>query len=54
VALIVAAERLARSPGGVTIALAAGDPRWQGTGDRARLLRGIAPRPRVITARTAW
>jgi hypothetical protein len=50
VALLVGAERLARSPGGVTIALDAGDVRWTGQNDRARLLRGIVARPRVIAA----
>jgi recombination protein RecA len=54
VALLVGAERLGRSPGGVTIALdaAAGHPpvRWTGRGDRARLLRGVDVHPRVIAA----
>jgi recombination protein RecA len=53
-ALIVAAERLARSPGGVTIALD-GDTtdraRWTGTTDRARLFRGIDVQPRVVGGR---
>jgi recombination protein RecA len=52
VALLVAAEHLARSAGGVTIALEAvnADVRWTGLADRARLLRGIDVRPRVIAA----
>jgi recombination protein RecA len=55
VALLVAAERLARSPGGVTVSLdaVAGETRacWAGASHRARLLRGVALRPRVIRAR---
>jgi recombination protein RecA len=55
VALVVAPEHLARSPGGVTIALArpASDAsgRWLGDGDRGRLLRGVDVWPRVIAAR---
>lgn len=47
-AVIVAAERLARSPGGVTMALDAPSPQWSGATDRARLLRAIDVRPRVI------
>jgi hypothetical protein len=54
-AVIVAAERLARSPGGVTIALDGERdvPRaqWSGTTDRARLLRGIKLQPRVVGGR---
>ncbi|HEV3484946.1 MAG TPA: hypothetical protein VG106_06040 [Vicinamibacterales bacterium] len=45
-ALVVAAEHLARSPGGVTIALH-GQGRWTGASARSRLLRGIDPRPRI-------
>jgi recombination protein RecA len=51
VALIVAGQHIARSPGGVTIAIdtpAATAGRWIGTADRARLLNGIDSRPRVI------
>jgi recombination protein RecA len=55
VAVIVAAERLGRSPGGVTIALDVAEAgmrgRWTGTADRARLLRGIDLQPRVVAAR---
>jgi RecA DNA recombination protein len=54
VALLIGAERLARSPGGVTIALdrqeAAASIQWSGQGDRARLLRGIHITPRVVAA----
>jgi recombination protein RecA len=54
VALLIGAERLARSPGGVTIALdrqdAAASIQWSGHGDRARLLRGIHISPRVVAA----
>ena len=49
-AVVIAGEHLARSPGGVTIALA-GVARWTGASDRARLLRGIDPRPRLVAAR---
>ncbi len=45
-AVIVAAERLARSPGGVTMTLDVPRHRWSGTTDRARLLRAIDVRPR--------
>lgn len=56
VALLVTAERLARSPGGVTIALEAGGAgvRWTGAADRARLLRGVDVRPRVVAAHAQW
>ena len=55
VALLVGSSHIARSPGGVTIALersgarVAGD--WIGASPRARLLRGIPVRPRVVSAR---
>jgi hypothetical protein len=54
VALLVGSEHIARSPGGVTIVLdgaarEAGD--WTGTADRARVLRGVRVRPRVISSR---
>lgn len=45
-AIVIAAEHLARSPGGVTIALAA-EARWKGTSGRARILDGLSLRPRV-------
>jgi recombination protein RecA len=52
VALIVAAERLGRSPGGATIALDAPAHgtrgKWTGRTDRARLLRGIDIAPRIV------
>ncbi len=55
VALLVASERLARSPGGVTVSLeaAAGETRacWTGASHRSRLLRGVSLHPRVIRAR---
>jgi len=54
-AVVIAAARLARRPGGVTIAL---EPphdisraQWTGAGDRARLLIGIDVQPRVIGGR---
>jgi hypothetical protein len=55
VALLVAAEHVARSSGGATIGME-GTGRspaiWQGTGsNRARLLAGVDIRPRVIGAR---
>lgn len=56
VALLVAAERLARSPGGVTIALDVAEGghsvRWAGRTDRARFLDGLHLRPRVVSAHT--
>jgi len=55
VALLLEAERLARSPGGVTIALEAPSTglagEWCGTSARTRRLRGLTIRPRVISAR---
>jgi recombination protein RecA len=54
-AVIVAAERLARSPGGVTIALdlPADVPRarWSGTSNRARFLHAIDVQTRVVGGR---
>jgi recombination protein RecA len=54
-AVIVAAERIARSPGGVTIALEpaphVSGAQWSGATDRARFLRGIELRTRVIGGR---
>jgi hypothetical protein len=47
-AVLVAAERLARSPAGVTIALDTPRGRWSGTSDRTRLLRSIDLQPRII------
>jgi hypothetical protein len=51
VALLVGRERIARSAGGVTIALEASPTRWQGSADRARVFTGVDPAPRVIRAR---
>jgi recombination protein RecA len=54
-AVVVASERLARSPGGVTIAFEpapnVSTAQWAGTSDRARLLRAIDLRPRVVGGR---
>jgi len=54
VALLIAAEHVARSAGGVTIALdrpaAAGQ--WRGDSARARRLQRIAMRPRILSARS--
>jgi RecA DNA recombination protein len=47
-AVLIGAERIARSPGGVTIALDASQPRWSGAADRTRLLRALDLRPRVV------
>jgi len=56
VAMVIGAEHIARSPGGVTIALdARGDAAraaWSGGCDRARVLRAIDIHPRVVAART--
>jgi len=53
VALIVAAEHVSRSPGGVTIALDGGGGRaeWSGVSDRGRLLRRVNTRARIVSAR---
>jgi len=55
VAVVVAAEHLARSPGGVTIAFDPstdmGRAQWSGIADRARFLRGIELRTRIIGGR---
>jgi hypothetical protein len=48
VALLIGFEHLARSPGGATIALEDSTSLWAGESDRARLLRGLDLRPRVI------
>jgi hypothetical protein len=50
VALLVGTEHIARSPGGVTVALDAAAPRWTGVSERSRLLRGIDVKPRTIGA----
>ena len=50
--LLVASDRIARSPGGTTIALAASStPRWAGASHRARVFAGVMPEPRVVRAR---
>lgn len=51
VALLVAAERTARSAGGVTIAFDPTSGAWAGESDRSRRLRGVDLRPRVVGAR---
>lgn len=51
VALLIGRERIARSAGGVTIALEASPACWQGSAHRARLFTGVDPAPRVIRAR---
>jgi hypothetical protein len=51
VALVVGAERTARSAGGVTIALDAPSPRWTGRSHRSRRLHGVELRSRVVAAR---
>ncbi len=50
-AVLLGAERIARSPGGVTIALDAPRPCWTGAADRARLLGAVVLRHRVIGGR---
>lgn len=53
-AVVIAAERIARSPGGVTIVLEPTDvsrAQWSGAADRARFLHGIELRTRVIGGR---
>jgi hypothetical protein len=50
-AVLVAAERVARSSGGATIALDPSSARWQGAGHRARVFGGVTPAPRVVRAR---
>jgi hypothetical protein len=52
IALLMTSEHLARSPGGVTIAMespaGAGRAIWEGQSNRARLLRGLQLRPRIV------
>jgi RecA DNA recombination protein len=48
-ALLVGGERLARSAGGVTIALEPTPAAWQGATHRARVFTGVVPAPRVVT-----
>ena len=55
VALLLGAEHIARSPGGVTIALEregqSAAVEWAGNNARNRRLRGLTIRPRMISAR---
>lgn len=62
VALLLAAEHVARSSGGATIAMDPARPdtrgragltraRWTGCSDRARLLQGLATDPRIVGTR---
>jgi recA bacterial DNA recombination protein len=50
-ALLVGAERIARSAGGVTIACETAAAGWQGAGHRARVFAGIDSVPRVVGGR---
>lgn len=51
VALLVGAERIARSAGGATLTLDAFRANWRGATPRARLFTGVDPAPRVVKAR---
>lgn len=51
VALLVGAERLARSAGGTTIVLEPAAVRWQGSAARTRLFAGLETAPRVVRGR---
>jgi hypothetical protein len=51
VALLVGAGHIARSAGGVTIALETSPARWRGAAPRARLFAGLDPAARVVRAR---
>ena len=57
VAVLLASDHVARSPGGVTIALDRSPGRradeWAGTTARDRRLRGLRIRPRIVSARAA-
>jgi len=48
VALLVGADRLARSAGGATIACETAVVEWRGAAHRARVFTGIDPVPRVV------
>ena len=56
VAVLIGAEHIARSPGGVTIVLERGSARaaveWAGSSARNRRLQGLTIKPRVISVRT--
>ena len=52
-AVIIGGERIARSPGGVTIALEDGPHArgwWHGDADRSRFLRHLEIQPRIVSA----
>lgn len=51
-ALLIGAERIARSAGGVTISLESSAPQWRGATARARLFAGVHSQPRVVRARS--
>jgi hypothetical protein len=51
VALLVAAEHLARSSSGATVAMDTTGARWAGRSNRARLLQGLQMSPRIVGAR---
>jgi recombination protein RecA len=57
VAVLLASDHVARSPGGVTVALDRSPGRsaeeWTGTTARDRRLRGLTIRPRIVSARAA-
>jgi recombination protein RecA len=50
VALLVGADRVARSAGGVTIACETAAPEWKGNAARARVFTGLETTPRVVGA----
>ncbi len=52
-AVLLGADRIARSPGGVTVSLEGGAPRvtWSGEADRARYLSALEIHPRIVSAR---
>jgi hypothetical protein len=50
-AILVARDHVARSAGGLTVALDAPTVRWQGAVPRARLFTGLVSAPRVIGGR---
>jgi hypothetical protein len=51
VALLVGAEHIARSAGGVTVALDAVPARWAGPAHRSRVFAGLASAARIVRAR---
>ena len=51
VALLAGADHIARSSGGMTIALESPAPAWQGATHRARLFAGVQSSPRVVGGR---